>query len=260
MLPGDLPYLAVGDGTPLVYLAGWTANHRVPKPGLERRLTLRTVTPLANAGFEVYFTNRRPGMTDPTSWAELAAQHADALATRFGRPVHVIGHSSGGSLLLQILADRPEVVDRAVVACAAYRLGPVAKRSQLLLLEGLERTGRFTGEAMVDLIEGMVRHRWIRVALSPALRLAARAVTVENPTDAIATLRAEDGFDVRDRLDSIPNETLVICGARDHFWTLDMFAETAYRMPRGRLIMYPDSGHGLVTTKQFFTDVIDFLT
>ena len=37
-------------------------NHRNPRPGLERTFTLRTVTPLASAGFKVYFTNRWPGM------------------------------------------------------------------------------------------------------------------------------------------------------------------------------------------------------
>ena len=256
---GGMPYLAVGKGQPLVYLAGWTPNHQVPAGGFERRMTLRTITPFAAAGYEVYWTNRSPGTPEEISWAEIADRHAEALHVEFGRPVPVIGHSSGGSLLLQMIADRPEVVDRAVVASAAYTLGPVAKRSQLLLLDGLERTGRFTGEALVDGAEGMVRNRWLRAALTPALRLAARVIKVENPTDAIATLRAEDGFDIRDRLTSVPTETLVICGARDHFWTLDMFAETAYRMPRGRLVMYPDQGHGLVTSKQFFVDVLSFL-
>ena len=55
---------------------------------------------------------------------------------RFGGPVPVIGHSTGGSLLLQLLADRPDVVTRAVVASAAYTLGPVAKQAQRELMAG----------------------------------------------------------------------------------------------------------------------------
>ena len=51
-----------------------------------------------------------------------------AILERFGGPVPVIGHSTGGSLLLQLVADRPDVVTRAVVASAAYTLGPVAKQ------------------------------------------------------------------------------------------------------------------------------------
>jgi hypothetical protein len=38
-----------------------------------------------------------------------------------------------------------------------------------------------------------------------------------------------------------------------------MFAETAYRMPHGRLIMYPELGHSLVTSPKFVADVVAFL-
>jgi len=59
--------------------------------------------------------------------------------------VPVIGHSTGGSLLLRLLADRPDVVSRAVVASAAYALGPVAKHAQRRLMQAIERTGRYLG-------------------------------------------------------------------------------------------------------------------
>jgi hypothetical protein len=45
----------------------------------------------------------------------------------------------------------------------------------------------------------------------------AKRVTIENPTDAIAMLQAEDAFDVRDRLPDIQTDTLVICSAQDPF-------------------------------------------
>lgn len=257
--PGDLPYLAVGDGTPLVYLCGSTPDHRNARPGLERRLTLRTIQPLASAGFAVYFTNRWPGMGADVTFAEVAARHADAIVEHFGAPVDVLGHSTGGSLLLQLLADRPEVVRRAVVASAAYALGPVAKRAQLEMLHALEDTGKFSAAAIADGMEGMVRSRLIRRALTPLAYLAARRIAVENPTDAIAMLHAEDAFDVRDRLAQIQTETLVVAGAQDGFWTLDMFAETAYRMPHGRLILYRNRGHALTTAPEFVRDVTAFL-
>jgi hypothetical protein len=38
-----------------------------------------------------------------------------------------------------------------------------------------------------------------------------------------------------------------------------MFAETAHRLPRGELIMYPNRGHNIVTAKQFVSDVVAFL-
>src|SRR5688572_14010389 len=35
---GGLPYLVLGAGEPLVYMCGFTLDHRNPKPGLQRSL------------------------------------------------------------------------------------------------------------------------------------------------------------------------------------------------------------------------------
>jgi pimeloyl-ACP methyl ester carboxylesterase len=256
---GGLPYLVLGSGEPLVYLCGFTLDHRNPRPGLERTLTLRTLAPLARAGFEVYFTNRWPGMAPGTTFGEIAERHAEAIRDYFGRPVDVLGASTGGSLALQLIADRPDVVRKAVVACAAYTLGPLAKEMQLKLLHAVEETGRYPAQGVLDLLPAKLRSQWLRALLTPVALLAAKRITIENPADTIAMLRAEDAFDVRDRLPDIPTETLVICGAQDPFWTLDMFAETACRLRRGKLIMYRDRGHALVTAPEFFSDVAAFL-
>jgi pimeloyl-ACP methyl ester carboxylesterase len=255
---GGLPYLALGSGEPLVYLCGFTLDHRNPRPGLERTMTLRTVTPLTRSGFEVYFTNRWPGMAPNTTFADVAERHAEAIHDHFGKPVDVLGASTGGSLALQLIADRPDVVRRAVVACAAYTLGPRAKRLQLELLHAIQATGRYPSHAILESLQGKFRSRWVRYPLLPVAMLAAKRITIENPADTIAMIRAEDAFDVHDRLQNIQTETLVICGAQDDFWTPEMFAETACRLPRGRLIMYPNRGHALITASEFFRDVTAF--
>jgi pimeloyl-ACP methyl ester carboxylesterase len=256
---GDLPYLVLGSGEPLVYLCGFTLDHRNPRPGLERTLTLRTLTPLARAGFQVYFTNRWPGMAPDTTFAQIAERHAEAIRDHFDRPVNVLGASTGGSLALQLIADRPDVVRKAVVACAAYTLGPLGREVQRKLLDALEETGRYPPEGVLDLLPAKLGSRWLRALLTPVALLAAKRITIENPADTIAMLRAEDAFDVRDRLEDIPTETLVICGAQDPFWTLEMFAETACRLPHGKLIMYRNRAHAAVTAPEFFGDVTAFL-
>lgn len=256
---GGLPYLVLGSGEPLVYLCGFALDHRNPRPGYERSLTLRTLIPLARAGFQVYFTNRWPGMALDTTFAEVAERHAEAIHHHFGKPVDVLGASTGGSLALQLIADRPDVVRKAVVACAAYRLGPLGKEVQLNLLQSISETGRFSAEGVLDLLPAKLRSRWLRALVTPVALLAAKRITIENPADTITMLRAEDAFDVHDRLDKISTETLVVCGARDPFWTREMFAETACRLPRGRLIMYRDRGHALITAPEFFRDVTAFL-
>ena len=135
----------LGSGEPLVYLCGFTTNHRNPSPGLERILTLRTLTPLAKAGFEVYFTNRWPGMAADTTFADDGRAACRGNLHHFGEPVDVLGASTGGSLALQLIADRPDVVRKAVVASAAYTLGPVAKQQQLELLHVHRGDGSLSG-------------------------------------------------------------------------------------------------------------------
>ena len=75
-LPGGLPYLAVGQGAPLVFLGGSVPEHRNPRPGLERAMTLRMIRPLTAGGFEVFFVSRWPGMDPATTFADVAERHA----------------------------------------------------------------------------------------------------------------------------------------------------------------------------------------
>ena len=147
---------------------------------------------------------------------------------------------------------------RAVVACAAYTLGPRAKKLQRELLQTVEETGRYSSLAILDSLQGKLRSRLVRALLTPVALVAAKRITIENPTDTIAMLRAEDAFDLRNQLKDIQTETLVICGAQDDFWTPEMFAETACLLPNGRLIMYPNRGHALITAQEFFRDVTAF--
>jgi pimeloyl-ACP methyl ester carboxylesterase len=150
-------------------------------------------------------------------------------------------------------------VRKAVIACAAYALGPVGKEEQLKLLHAIEETGRYPAHAVLDVVSGKLRSRWLRALLTPVALLAAKRITIENPADTIAMLRAEDAFDVRHQLVDIQIETLVICGAQDPYWTPEMFAETAFRLPHGKLIMYRNRGHTLVIAPEFFRDVTAFL-
>ncbi|WP_327584330.1 lysophospholipase [Nonomuraea sp. NBC_00507] len=121
--------------------------------------------------------------------ADIATQHAQALAERFGEPVDVLGMSSGGSLALQLAADHPEVVRRLVVAGAAYTLTPRTRE---------------------------VQRRY---------------------TEAVAAGRR--GAQHRDRLTCITAPTLIIGGGRDMAYPVELFRETAERLPESELIVYP---------------------
>jgi hypothetical protein len=92
-LHGDLPYLAVGKGPPLVAFSGLSAEHANPT-GLARWVELQTLKPMARH-FTVYAVNRKPRLPAGSTTADLAGHYADAIAREFSGPVCVWGISTG---------------------------------------------------------------------------------------------------------------------------------------------------------------------
>lgn len=81
-----------------------------------------------------------------------------------------------------------------------------------------------------------------------------------NPSDMIATIRAEDAFDIADRLGEIEAPTLLIAGDRDRNFGMELFERTAALIPDSRLIIYEGRGHGGTFTDRWFArDVVAFL-
>ncbi|NUR89307.1 MAG: alpha/beta hydrolase, partial [Nonomuraea sp.] len=171
---------------------------------MQRRMELGAVGPLA-ARFRVCAVNRAPGMPYGTTMADIAAQHADALAQRYGEPVDVLGMSSGGSVALQLAADHPETVRRLVVAGAAYTLPPRTRDVQRRYTEavaagrrGAHHQAPLTAHGPVGrAVQGAMM--WL---LDPLMRPA-------DPSDMLHFAQAEDPYDVRDRLPGFTAPTLV---------------------------------------------------
>ncbi|MGI5163359.1 alpha/beta fold hydrolase [Spirillospora sp. CA-253888] len=254
-LKHGLPYLAVGEGRPLVFLRGLHPVHANAE-GFQRKMELKGVAGLARH-YRVHLVGRGPGLAEGATMADIATQHAEALADRFTGPVDVLGVSSGGSVALQLAADHPEVVRRLVVAASGCTLGPDAKRAQLAWADAYEKGRRgLHHSAAIASTSPVVRAlmRPLMWAMDPLMRPA-------DPTDMIRFIRAEDGFDVGDRLAGINIPTLVIGGDRDAAYPVEIFRRTATGIPGGALIVYPRTGHvGSFTHKSFASDVQGFLS
>ncbi|WP_405160526.1 alpha/beta hydrolase [Nocardia sp. NBC_01499] len=249
-----MPYLAMGAGRPLVFLRWFTPDHANPR-GWMRQSEIKMLAPLAR-NFRVYAVSRAPGMAEGTTMADIATEHADALRAEFGAPVDVIGASSGGSIALQLAADHPADVRRLIIASSGYRLDPLAKESQIRYGEAA-----FAGRRALH-------HMASTTISSPLLaRVAAAAMWLidplarpKNPADTLAFLRAEDAFDLSDRLDAITAPTLVIGGERDAGYSPENFHHTANGIPDARLLIYPRTSHvGVLHHPRFAPDVTEFL-
>lgn len=250
-----MPAFSMGKGPPLVVLPGLTPRHTVPR-GPAFLAETRSLGPLARRR-TVWWVNRREGLDPAATMADIAADYAERLP-RLGDPVDVLGISTGGAVALQLAADHPELVRRLVLVASGCRLGPAGKAGQRALLAKIEAGDlRGAGAEMARLVGVRPAARslegWAGWLVGPWMYRGSTA-------DVAAVLRAEDAFDLTDRLAGIGVPTLVIGGDEDTPYGPAVFRETARGLPRGRLIMYYGRGHvGVQLTPNFTRDVLGFL-
>lgn len=238
-LYGDTPFLRIGTGPPLVAVLGLTPDHDIPT-GWERRMILSSATP-ASRHFTVYAVNRKRGLKPGESMSDIAGHLAEAIEHDLGEPVRLQGTSTGGSVALQLAIDRPDLVRRLVVIASAYRLGPRGKAMQAEMA-ALIRTGN-KEDVWPHLMTSMMLPSPLRVPARPLARLATRSMVPTDPGDMLATLEAEDAFDVRADLSRITAPTLVIGGSKDPFYSRKLFEETALEVADGRAHVFAGWGH-----------------
>ncbi|MEV6767011.1 alpha/beta hydrolase [Nocardia sp. NPDC051030] len=253
-LKHGMPYLALGSGRPLVFLRWFTPDHANPT-GWMRKSEIKMLSPLARH-FRVYAVNRAPGMPAGTTMADIATQHADALHAEFGAPVDVLGVSSGGSLALQLAADHPTAVRKLVIASSGYTLETLTREAQLRYGEAAAQGRR----AMHYMAPVSVRNPLAARLIAAALWLADPLVRPKNPADTLAFIRAEDAFNLSDRLSDITAPTLILGGDRDAAYTPVTFRHTAAGIPNSHLTIYPRTSHiGVTRHPRFTPDITAFL-
>ena len=255
-LYGGLPYLAVGQGPPLVVFSGLTAEHANPT-GLARRLELQTLKPMARH-FTVYAVNRKPGLPTGSTIKDLAGHYAEAIAHEFPGPVWIEGISTGGSIAQQFAIDHPQLVRRLVLAATACRLSPhgqqVQRRFAALTADGRPRRAYAAlGPTLAATAAG-------GRAFAALMWLFGASQRAEDPADMLVTVAAEDAFDACPELHRITAPTLLVAGGRDRFYSPELFGETAEGIPNARLRLYQDKGHaGVLTHKPAIREIVAFL-
>ncbi|GAA0808177.1 alpha/beta fold hydrolase [Spirilliplanes yamanashiensis] len=255
MSPGT-PDARPGSGPPLVILPG------LGPAGSARRdaaLTgdLRPFRPLARH-HALHVLHRRTGLARGTTIAALADDCAATLTARFAGPVDVLGVSTGGSIAQQLAVTRPRLVRRLVLLCSACRLSPHGRAVQRSFARRLEAgdVRRAWAGAGAALAAGRAGSRFLG-----ALMWAVGPSTADpDPSDLIATIEAEDAFDIEDDLARVEARTLVVAGARDRFYSPELFRLTAARIPGARLLLHRSAGHaGVLTRERTTREILRFL-
>lgn len=240
-----VPYAALGAGRPLVVLPGLS-----PMTGVDSdRLVTGSLAPVRSlAGRRrLVVLNRWPGLPRDLTMAALARGHADAIREGFaGEPVDVLGVSTGGSIAQQLAAEHPDVVRRLVLLSTGCRLGPVGRRDQARVAE-LLRSGALRAACRAA-GAGLVPPP-LKPLGAVAGWLAANRVLGPPPAsaDLLATLDAEDAFDLAHCDDPIRAPTLIVAGGRDRFYGRDLLDQTQQLIPGSTVYVRPRRGHVTVT-------------
>jgi pimeloyl-ACP methyl ester carboxylesterase len=193
----------------------------------------------------VLFDNRGIGESDspggPYSVRVMAEDAVAVLDAAGLERAHVLGTSLGGMVALQLALDRPERVDRLVLACTTpggAGAAPMPERTVQLMQEApalpvevaLRRfvENAFGREPDPALVERIMKHR-LATAQLPAAWAAQAAAGVT--------------FDVWERVGDIRSPTLVLTGDADAVVDPRNSELLAERIPRARLEVFPGAGH-----------------
>jgi len=249
-----LPFARFGAGPrPLVVFVGLSPENKADRMSamMYRFLGKR---------YTVFAVNRRPGLPQGYTLADMADDYAAMIRAKFRGPVDVIGISTGGSIALHFAADHPELVRRLVIHSSAHSLNEHAKQVQLeyARLAGLGQW-RAASAVIVDMM--IPRTGVIGRVRGPLVGVGAYLMSLGAPVDASdleVTVAAEDQLAFRERLPQITAPTLVGGGTEDPFYSAELFRETAAGIPDSRLALYEGKGHAMLGTA-FQREVLRFL-
>jgi pimeloyl-ACP methyl ester carboxylesterase len=237
---GRLPYAAIGEGSALIVIAGLSPTTGVAGDRMVR-MTLAPFAALADRR-QVVMLNRRPHLPRGITFAELAAEHAEAIRARFGGRADVVGVSTGGSIAQQLAADHPDVVQRLVLASTGCRLEADTKALQRRVAARV-RAGAPRRALAVLAAELVPRWRG-RIPLA-VVTLACGPHMLAHPwdlDDMATTIEAEDTFDLA-TCPTIRAPTLIFAGGRDRFYSRALLQQTEALIPGSHLTVVDRRGH-----------------
>jgi len=254
VLEGGMPYLAMGDGPPLVYIRALPINEFIYK-----RFELNILPYLAHY-FTVYAVDRKPGIKKGATMKDLASGYAHAIENEFGEAVNIMGISTGGCIAQQFAIDYPHLVRKLVLGVTAHKLGPFGRELQLKYTHLLSQ-GRYRDAARsyfpLELGDSAVSRYLLGLILWLVEPLYFHP---DNPDDLVNTLLAEDIFNAENYLHKITAPTLLIGVEKDIFYSEELLRRTDDLIPNSKLIFYPKLKHSeLEADSRFTQDVISFL-
>lgn len=253
----DVYHELQGEGPPLLLVAGLASDSQSWLPVREA---------LAGKFRLVLADNRGCGRTTPQHAPLSVTQMADdcaALLDALGLPrAHVLGHSMGGMIALELAARHPERVDRLVLAGT----GAVSPRTATVM-----------GDLAAAREAGVPQELWFRLlfpwlfqpaffahpaVVAEAARLSANYPFPQSDDAFRAQFEASSAYAGHaDAAARVRARTLLLCGALDLLMTPDDSERTFAGIADRRTVTLPNAAHSLHwdAPEAFVREVVAFL-
>lgn len=257
----------LGKGTPLVFLHGWTSNHREWLPYAEALSDLHTCYCWDARGHGMH-----PQRAATTLTVQRMARDLHELIAHFGlvQPI-LLGHSMGALTLWEyirqfgcagiaklVLVDQsPKLVTDPGWAHGIYSDFPPDRNARFIA-----RMERDFAEAVLCLV-GEGNNRRARTEYennTPAMARIRDYLRRLEPAPLIAVWRSLTLQDYRDVLPQISVPTLMVHGDESHFYSLEVAEYVAARIPQATLHIYEGTDHSphLWQRERFIADLRAF--
>lgn len=255
-----VPYAHLSDSGPaLVIFTGSELEHMPPSKMTQQGFYIGMKRLLQQ--YSVYLMSRKPDLPKGYTAQDMSNDFAEMIRRDIGKPVHIMGMSSGGSSAMHLAVDHADLVDKLVLAMTGYRLNTNGKMvaeiwRDLALAEDWPALYQRMG---MDVAEGSTPE-WVTRLM---MRLFGKMLlgTPKSGSDFAIVLDSDINLDVVDKLPFIRQPTLVIGGENDPFYGADKIRETARLIPNAELCLLKDGGHAVVKTqtRAFESAILEFL-
>jgi pimeloyl-ACP methyl ester carboxylesterase len=244
----------VGEGPPLVLVHGAVCDYRVWQPQFEALADEFTVIAWDAPGCG--------GSDDPPESFRLP-DYADVLAGAIAAldlsPAHVMGHSFGGALALELALRHPAAVAKLVVVggYAGWAGSLPAEEVERRLAFALDVAGRLPGGFEPTSMPGL-----FSVKMPDEAAAALETIMSEiRPAVTRSMAHALAEADLRAALPSMTIPTLLIYGDADERSPLSVAEDLHRRIATSRLVVLPGLGHecALEDPDRFNSEVRTFL-
>lgn len=252
---GAMPYVSFGRGPRTL----------VVLPGLSDGLATVAGKALLLAGpyrpylddFTVYMFSRREPLPEGFSIRDMAADQAAALEKLGLHRVSVLGVSEGGMIAQCLALERPDLVEKLVLAVTAPRVNEIVKSCVPGWIDMAEKGDHKA--LMIDTAERSYSPAYLKKyrKLYPVLGLVGKPRSYER---FLVNARAILAFDAAAELPRIACPTLILGGADDRIVGAEASRQLHALIPTGELYLYGGLGHAAYEeASDFYARMFDFL-